>query len=430
MHEIGLYHPRIHFPSDAWIKTAALYWTKMARIVPAGYVPHDSETVRMLRDELDFVLDVDTRETRWSTPSEPEAIIRGGWEGACEEFLHFITHSHAELREKYGIEGSKYAWTDGQAADFAFGSEPWADPQGEPLVAEVADEKIAWALRRVLVERGLASAKPHRQGVRPEPLSLLMHPNLARVYMSALAEDIARDNHLRPTTDDNDMYAVGTGWTEARMRNLLLPADDPRTHSGHQAQSARYAHRWPAAPDDLIGMIAIQAVIPRDIERIPVKKIIEIKKALNPYFVAFRDKVDSVATGISQQLEGVQNAGVALAYLEQEVHEQLLVPAKELRNEMHRMKIDTATATLAFKYEVPAIASLVAGGALAHEPLLAGSAAAAIGLLGLVRGARREAATRQATSPVSYLMLLEHNLSASSVLERSTRRIRKITGLT
>lgn len=44
MHEIGLYHPHIHFRSDSWIKVAALYWTKMARIVPPEYVPHDSET--------------------------------------------------------------------------------------------------------------------------------------------------------------------------------------------------------------------------------------------------------------------------------------------------------------------------------------------------------------------------------------------------
>ena len=34
MATIGLYHPFIHFKDDDWLKLSALYWDRMARIVP------------------------------------------------------------------------------------------------------------------------------------------------------------------------------------------------------------------------------------------------------------------------------------------------------------------------------------------------------------------------------------------------------------
>src|SRR5437867_153431 len=52
---IGLYYPNIAFPSDSWIKLAALYWNKLGRIVPPGYQLHDSYTVQRLEGELGFI---------------------------------------------------------------------------------------------------------------------------------------------------------------------------------------------------------------------------------------------------------------------------------------------------------------------------------------------------------------------------------------
>ena len=54
----GLYYPYIHFRDDNWLKLSALYWPAMARMVPNGYPTEDSHTVRVLREELAFVIDV------------------------------------------------------------------------------------------------------------------------------------------------------------------------------------------------------------------------------------------------------------------------------------------------------------------------------------------------------------------------------------
>jgi hypothetical protein len=62
---LGLYYPFIQFRSDAWLKLAALYWDQVGRIVPPGYAVRDSETVRRLQGELDFVADLPPSDTAW-----------------------------------------------------------------------------------------------------------------------------------------------------------------------------------------------------------------------------------------------------------------------------------------------------------------------------------------------------------------------------
>lgn len=60
MATIGLYYPFIHFKDDDWLKVSALYWNRMARIVPHSYVKaseqvvleRDSEVTRQLIDRF------------------------------------------------------------------------------------------------------------------------------------------------------------------------------------------------------------------------------------------------------------------------------------------------------------------------------------------------------------------------------------------
>ena len=37
----ALYYPYIHFPDAAWLKTAILFWDRVARIVPEDFQPND-----------------------------------------------------------------------------------------------------------------------------------------------------------------------------------------------------------------------------------------------------------------------------------------------------------------------------------------------------------------------------------------------------
>lgn len=52
-----LYFPSIEFNDDAWVKSAALIWDHVYRIVPRGYTPKDSDEVKYAIDN-DFVRNV------------------------------------------------------------------------------------------------------------------------------------------------------------------------------------------------------------------------------------------------------------------------------------------------------------------------------------------------------------------------------------
>jgi hypothetical protein len=74
---IGLYHPFIHFRDDGWLKRSALYWSRMARIVPRSYIRNpesavlerDSDVTRALIDQCDYVVNIPPSEVTYPVSS-------------------------------------------------------------------------------------------------------------------------------------------------------------------------------------------------------------------------------------------------------------------------------------------------------------------------------------------------------------------------
>ncbi|HYZ07953.1 MAG TPA: hypothetical protein VE709_05020 [Pseudonocardiaceae bacterium] len=58
MATFALYYP-LMVPHDGWLEMAALYWPKVACIRPRGVDIEETHLGRVLRDELDFLVDVD-----------------------------------------------------------------------------------------------------------------------------------------------------------------------------------------------------------------------------------------------------------------------------------------------------------------------------------------------------------------------------------
>src|SRR5579872_5938123 len=55
----ALYYPYLQIADPLWIKTAALYYDHIDRIVPADVIPHDNRTVKALNDHFGFVQSID-----------------------------------------------------------------------------------------------------------------------------------------------------------------------------------------------------------------------------------------------------------------------------------------------------------------------------------------------------------------------------------
>jgi len=76
MANIGLYYPYIQFKDETWLKLTALYWDRMARIVPSGFPLADSDGVRLLAD-TGFVIERPPRDDEMdAVAAEFERLIR------------------------------------------------------------------------------------------------------------------------------------------------------------------------------------------------------------------------------------------------------------------------------------------------------------------------------------------------------------------
>jgi len=82
----ALYYPFIHFKDDSWPKLSALYWDRMARIVPKSYrqrgdgehaLERDSETTRRLADEADFIRNLSPSEVTYPVSLCSSGCSRG-----------------------------------------------------------------------------------------------------------------------------------------------------------------------------------------------------------------------------------------------------------------------------------------------------------------------------------------------------------------
>src|SRR5688500_4584065 len=86
---MALYYPFIHFQDESWLKVAALYWSRIGRIVPPDYALHDSEVVRRLQGHLGLIHDV----------SPIDASFHVGM-----LFGEFLADNEHLLRKRYGID--------------------------------------------------------------------------------------------------------------------------------------------------------------------------------------------------------------------------------------------------------------------------------------------------------------------------------------
>lgn len=62
MKRVGLYYPYIHIRDEEWIKTAALYWPRLARIVSDDYPLDQCRLVKVWAPRYPHIHKRDTRQ--------------------------------------------------------------------------------------------------------------------------------------------------------------------------------------------------------------------------------------------------------------------------------------------------------------------------------------------------------------------------------
>ncbi|WP_330309805.1 MULTISPECIES: DUF6236 family protein [unclassified Streptomyces] len=378
LQRIGLYYPYVNFRDEQWLKTAALYWPQLARIVPDRFPVTDSDTARALTAELDFVV-----------PVEPSSSALG----VSSVFLDVIAAHADDLRQRYG-------WAV-------------AEPQ-PPGRAYLHWGEVAPDVREALFGTGLAVPSRGTRFSEPGVDDWVgMDPALVWVYKCALSEEVARRGDFVPTTDQAAAHAASHGWDAERVTDALL--DRPSVlREPREAPSSDLT--------DAMGMLAVRIVVPEDLDAVPVGKIVELRRRHKDEFDTFNREVTAAAADLREHLADVTLPTSIDRYVSMEVGRRFERPLEELRRAMRGLGIDTAFSAANLKFAVPATLAGMAGGVYAG-PLVSTATGVTFALAGLARTVTGERQALRASSPSAYLLSVEKGLETRSLVRRVCRRI-------
>lgn len=375
----GLYYPFIHFKDDNWLKLSAVYFDKMYRIVPSSYTTEDSDTVRDLEGFVDVV------RPEWAKPAFGET------------FGQFIDQYHTRLVDRYGV--AKADQWDAKPKDQvppAAGGRSGIDPR----LSYVYFEKMTPELRQSFLKSGLARFDPG------DDRWIGMHPMLARVYMTALADQLAGERQLQPMTDETIDHLALSGLTTERLAQLLL-ANVNLVDEGPTERELEQA----------FALLALRTILPKNIAQIPAKEIAKVREQL----AGERGKFQAAAVAFAQQnasLRKIPDDRALQDHLKAEFDKKISPELQKLEEALRGNNIDVVLGAMNMKVELPAIAAsglALAGMAAAVNPVLAGIAGVTLLVAKVLRDRRKGRQALLSTSPVSYLFRVEEALSPGTL---------------
>ncbi len=385
----ALYYPFIHFKHDNWLKLGALYWDKIGRIVPPHYVTHDSETVKGLNSLL-TVLRPELADPEVGRP-----------------FIDFIHQYAPKLQEKYALT-LRDNW-DPLPKEIR---PPIAGgPSGDdPRLLYIYYEKFPDDLYAAMQETGLAFTD-----YRGSPW-IGMHPDLAWVYLTALAEHIAETHGLRPLTDEMQDFVAVSGLSIERLAHALLN-ETPILDSKPTATER----------EDVLVSVAFRAIVPKNIETLPIEKIINFRERYPQERAKFQAAVASFLDD-RDWLSKISNRRILEERLQDEYGKIWVTQVKDLYEKLKEVGIDTIFSCFSVKAALPAgVATGLTTIGLAVNPVVAGTAGLAFGAMSILRDQRKAAARVLEESPVSYLYRMEQDLKPADLWSRIKQRAMRLT---
>jgi|HubBroStandDraft_6_1064221.scaffolds.fasta_scaffold363159_1 hypothetical protein len=348
----GLYYPYIHFQNEGWLKVAALYWDGMYRIVPPEMLTNDSDEVKRLE--------------------QGGFISRVHPYGAAQEiagpFRQLLQSRGKALKEKFGI-GS----LPGRLGHAFLGT-------GDEI-SYISDSKIVYNLLTDLRHLSLVVLKEKDDDIGHW---VGMHRELARVYMTALAETIAPTIGARPLADNPFDHVAISGVTMERLVDILLASKEHEPDNNLEIEGS-------------IATIAFRQIIPREINNIPASDIIKFRKEHPEERTQFHDEITKILKDMDY-LRKIESPEEVARRLEDAYKNRLKGKLERLEKAMRRANWDVAESALAATWAVPAgLAAALAG--LGVVLSTAGGAAIGIAIGGWTLWRKREKANADALKP-------------------------------
>lgn len=289
----GLYYPYIEFRDEGWLKLAALYWDRLYRMVPDKLIPSDSAEVRKLV-AAEFIDN--------AHPGRVAHRIEG-------PFCDLLRVHGGRLRRSFQVRKTM----------------PW------DALDHIHSEKIGHGVINGLIERKLARLQGEWLG---------MHPRVAHVYMTALAEAMAPTVGARPIAEETAHHIAVSGLTMERLAAELL--DEPKQPPGA------------AEPELEMKMVslAINYVRPAQPEEISADDIIAFRKVHAAERDQFQREVSTLIAGLPH-LKHVESPKDLQKHLEVEYDKKLRPKIARLEEAMRDQGWETANSVAAASFALP-----------------------------------------------------------------------------
>ncbi|KPI18796.1 hypothetical protein OK006_10210 [Actinobacteria bacterium OK006] len=396
---IALYYPWVRFQDDSWLKLALLTWDNIARIRPGGIGDADNELVRQIRAESDLIMDL-----------TPSAADLSAVSDAFEEVIGDRFDLPDDLRAVRDVSGSYSSLNELRFPRTGFDALKQTGGSGSGTVPR---DGLIWIYAETEICRVGGKMSDRARGILgalelavPDPRRgpwLGMRPKVASVYLTVLADAVARHNQLSPVTDDPRAHTA-TG-TLDRLAQLLF-GDHTPAQRVENPQSA-YLH------------FALNAVIkPERLAHLPISKLIAFRQRYSAELAAFRQHVAELAPQL-RTITQVENLQVAQAHL-QGIYDTTTKPQlDELRRALRGVGVGSVAGTLGLKIDLGAAAGTVLGGvAAAGGQMAVASAAVGVSILPYLAQRVNQARQLRRESPVAYLLAADRKLPGSSLPRR------------
>lgn len=369
----ALYYPYIRPRDDEWLKTAALVWHHVARIVPPAYRPRDSHTARVLESERILISEDPEKYARQIQPN----------------FLRVLIDHSDELRRRYSLDQfdlpELVRWRQHRRRT----EDGWGRRESAPRgVAWIHTTKVAYSLTSALEDVGLAVHAGSWLGV---------HEQIARVYMAALAGELARSGNFDAVTDQPDAAVLSGAWGHDELITALLePIGQSTEYTADESE-------WRLA------LCAIELVAPAGVSSLPVEDVVELRAKSGSAFQAFRLKLDSLHPTLLSRLEGVTDRGQMQRIISEVRDEHFRSELNNLRSRLRSANILALSRTMAVQISIPAMAGEVVTQATGI-PLLGLGVGVTLAVGGVAASLASRVQDARRDSPGTYLFDIERRL--------------------
>ena len=380
---IGLYYPFINFRNENWLKVALLYWDRISRIIPRTYDSIDSDAVQRVRGELDAIVD-----------SHPDQAPPA----AMHEFRELLLQEARALRNKYAVSLVDKWKPDPTTIARARHDRGNVDRR----FAYVFDEKFGHQIVPLLLHEGLG-----RTGEGHDVRWIGMHPDLAGIYMTLLAEGIAKQRGFRLLSDSVTRHISIGDFTAARLAHIAL---------GRRAAMAPRPEEFEQA----VALTAIRAIVPKNLDDVSIDDIIKLRKKYRNELREFQNWIQGLAESLGKQAENMnwKDLRVHLSILSEKDIEPRMA---DLSAQLKTLGIESATSVV----NVKTIAGSGIFTALA-QPFLGASWISFSAATQLAKH-QREAKKLVASNPAAYLVLAKEKLNSGGVVKKVASSIRRFS---